>query len=85
MVGCTLIHICKQFLTSEIEFADGISELIRDTARIVSNDIFNGIIHYKCVLVSGAPSRCHCLNKLDLISINLQCVTIFRPRDMSSR
>ena len=58
---------------------------IGNYAGVVSSDIFNVTIHYKCVLVSGGPPVCHCLVSLVLHSINIQCVTILHPGDISSR
>jgi len=45
------IQISVQF-TSNVETAGVTPECICDFAAIVASDIFNVIIHYKCVLVS---------------------------------
>ena len=71
--------------TSEGKLFNGTPKFISNIAGVVSSDIFNVIIHYKCVLVSGGPPVCHCLVSLVLLSINIQCVTILHPGDISSR
>ena len=72
-------------LTSDGESTVGISKFISNIAGVISNDIFNFIIHYKCILVGGVPSRYHCLIKFVLPSISLKGVTISQPGDVGSR
>jgi len=67
------VHLCKL-----------VNKLL-DTADVVSNDMFWGIIHYKCILVCGVPSGHHCLIKLVLHSINWQYNIIPHPGYISSR
>ena len=80
----TAIAVCC-ILTSDGDNTVSIPKFISDTAGVVSNDVLNVIIHYKCVLVSGAPSGCHYLIKLVLHSINRQCNAITHPSHSGSR
>ena len=77
---------CSRVLTfTDSENTTWTPKSIGNSAGVVSRDVFCLIIHYKCVLISGGPPVCHCLVSLVLHSINIQCVTILHPGDISSR
>ena len=63
-------HIISVPLTLYCETVSVTPKGISNFAGVVASDIFCSIIHYKCVLVSRAPSVSHCLIKLVLHSIN---------------
>jgi len=79
------ISVHKWLLTLNVETPGATPKLICDFAAIFANDIFNVIIHYKCVPVSWAPSGSHCLIKVVLCSIDWQCSTISHPSHSGSR